>query len=167
MKNKYGLANRNHIQLSSLHTNLPVVWTNIFKEENYSSIKEISIARGQVGGKAQTLNMTNEPGRVPFTFCFIQDFKENPIVKRASIYLLSTCHIQDAQLTEVSQQPFELVASLALLSRKEIKGKRSNTPQVTKSTKCKRKTWTHEVLLQNQCCYPFYYTVSEKVSFSM
>lgn len=76
MKYKHGLTNRNHIQLSSLQTNLPVVWTNIFKEENYSSTNKVSVARGQVGGKAQTLNMMYELGGVPFTFSSISNCKE-------------------------------------------------------------------------------------------
>jgi len=74
MKNKYGLTNRNHIQLSSLQTN----------PENYSSTNEISVARGQVGGKAQTFDMMHELGRVPFTFSFISDFKEKKICSENS-----------------------------------------------------------------------------------
>ena len=85
--------------------------------------------------KAQTFDMMHELRKAPFIFSFVSDFKEKKsTVKTANIYLLSTCHIQDTQLIEFSQQPFELVLSLALLSQKETKGERNNIPQVTKST---------------------------------
>lgn len=113
-----------------LQTNLSVVWTNIFKGENCSSANKSHCSQrlSMREGANFWSDMMPDLGIVPFTFSFTSDFKEKKsLVKRVSIYLLSTYHTLDTSITEFSEQAFELELLLAYSPARKLK--RTNIPK--------------------------------------